>query len=66
MSLDLCGHEVVEDLGELGEVDVDQLSLQVQTQEREKVPFLNLNQLVVSLENRQVPHIARERRNSEK
>lgn len=66
MTLDLCGHEVVEDLRELGEVDVDQLSLQVQTQEREKVPFLDLNQLIVSLDNRQVPYTAREGRNSEK
>ena len=50
VSLDLGGHQVVEDLGELGQVDVDQLSLEVQTEQRKEVPFLNLQQLVVSLQ----------------
>jgi hypothetical protein len=42
VTLDLGGHQVVEDLGQLGQVDMDQLSLEVQTEQRKEVPFLNL------------------------
>ena len=50
MSLDLSGDKVSEDLRDLCQVDVNELSLQVQTEERKEVPFLNLNQLIVPLE----------------
>ena len=49
VTFDLCGDEVMKDLRELCEVDVDQLSLQIQTQEREEIALLNFYQLVVSL-----------------
>ena len=49
VTFDLGGDQIVEYLGELGEVDVDQLSLQVQAKQREKIPLLNFNQLIISL-----------------
>ena len=52
VTFDLCGDEVVEDLGQLSEVDVDQLSLQVQAQQGEEIPLLNLNQLIIPLHSR--------------
>lgn len=39
----------MEDLWQLRKVDMDQLCLQIQTEERKKVAFLYLNQLIVSL-----------------
>ena len=49
MTFDLCCDEIVKYLRKLCEVDVDQLSLEVETQERKEVAFLYFNQLVVTL-----------------
>ena len=49
VTFDLCRDEVMKYLRKLCEVDVDQLSLQIQTQEGEEVTLLNFNQLVIPL-----------------
>ena len=49
VSVDLGVGEVLEDLWELGQVDVDELRLQIQAEQREEVTLLHYNQLVVSL-----------------
>ena len=49
VTFDLCRDEIMKDLGELCEVDVDQLSLQIQTQEREEVTLLDFYQLIIPL-----------------
>ena len=53
VALGLGGNEVVEDLGNLSEVDVDELCLEVQAEEGEEVSFFYLNQLIVPLGGRE-------------
>ena len=49
VSVYLVVNELSEYLWKLSEVDVDQLCLEIETEQRKEVPLFNQNQLIVSL-----------------
>lgn len=49
MSFDLCCNQLFKNLSQLSKIDMNKLSLQVQTKQRKEVSLLYSYQLVISL-----------------